>query len=300
MKKGALSWCLSPVTFFIGLLLILSSCGGGTDSKKPVLMRNTPEFAYNEAKEAMSAIKIEKAISLTNDVMTRFPNSVQAQRARILRIVLLTGLAHGYGDLADAYLTGFEKGGKNAGQFRSTAFDFYRKKKNAILGFSDACDYMIQNYSDKADYVLECDFPSKEVSMNRLIEEVKKGNLLDSEQLKIAEEQELREGVLVSLAMFLGAENDRNKAKKLLEEGSRPLDPAEFFVRVGEMFLDDQKLFGRKTLNEIQYYRLFYQKAQECLNLAQKILKDKPNKETEETATKLKVELETVEKKGKN
>ncbi len=299
MKKGALSWCLSPLTILIGLLLILSSCGGGTDSKKPKPMRNTPEFAYNEAKEAMSAIKIEKSISLTNDVMTRFPNSVQAQRARILRIVLLTGLAHGYGDLADAYLTGFEKGGKNAGQFRSTAFDFYRKKKNAILGFSDACDYMIQNYSDKADYVLECDFPSKEVSMNRLIEEVKKGNLLDSEQLKIAEEQELREGVLVSLAMFLGAENDRNKAKKLLEEGSRPLDPAEFFVRVGEMFLDDQKLFGRKTLNEVQYYRLFFQKAQECLTLAQKILKDKPNKETEETAAQLKVDLETAEKKGK-
>jgi hypothetical protein len=299
MKKGALSRWFFPVTSIIGLLLILASCGGGTDSKKPKLLRNTPEFAYNEAKEAMSAIKIEKAISLTNDVMTRFPNSVQAQRARLLRIVLLTGLAHGYGDLADAYITGFEKGGKNAGQFRSTGFDFYRKKKNAALGFNDSCDYMIQNYSDKADYLLDCDFPSKEASMNRLIEEVKKGNLLNSEQLKIAEEQELREGVLVSLATYLGTENDRNKARKLLEEGSRPLDPAEFFVRSGRIFLEDQKLFGRKILNEIQYYRLFFQKAQECLNLAQKILKEKPNQEAQETADQLKVDLEMVEKKGK-
>jgi hypothetical protein len=299
MKKGALSWRFTLVTFLIGLLLLFSSCGGGTERTKPKLMRNTPEFAYNEAKEAMSAIKIEKAISLTNEVMTKYPNSVQAQRARILRIVLLTGLGHGYGDLADAYILGFEKGGKNAGQLRSAAFDFYRKKKSAVLGFSDACDYMIQNYSDKADYVLECDFPSKEAPMNRLIEEVKKGNLLDTEQLKIAEEQELREGVLVSLATFLGAENDRNKARKLLEEGSRPLDPAEFFVRAGRMFLDDQELFSRKTLNEIQYYRLFFQKAQECLTLAQKILKDKPNKETQTTVDQLKADLETVEKKGK-
>ena len=299
MNKGALSWWFFSATFLSGLLLILVSCGGGTESNKPKLMRNTPEFAYNEAKEAMSAIKIEKAISLTNEVMTKYPNSVQAQRARILRIVLLTGLGHGYGDLADAYITGFEKGGKNAGQLRSTAFDFYRKKKNAVLGFNDACDYMIQNYSDKADYVLECDFPSKEAPMNRMIEEVKKGNLLDTDQLKIAEEQELREGVLVSLATFLGAENDRNKARKLLEEGSRPLDPAEFFVRAGRMFLDDQKLFSRKTLNEIQYYRLFFQKAQECLTLAQKILKDKPNKETQTAADQLKADLETVEKKGK-
>ena len=299
MKKGALSCWLFPVTFFIGLLWILASCGGGADRNKPKLMRNTPEFAYNEAKEAMSAIKIEKAISLTNEVMSKYPNSVQAQRARILRVVLLTGLAHGYGDLADAYVTGFENGGKNAGKLRSAAFDFYRKKKNAVLSFSESCDYMIQNYSDKADYVLECDFPSKEAPMNRLIEEVKKGNLLDSEQLKIAEEQELREGVLVSLSTFLGAKGDRNQARKLLEEGSKPLDPAEFFVRAGRIFLDDQQLFGRKMLNEVQYYRLFFQKAQECLDLAQKILKDKPIKETQAAADQLKADLEAVAKKGK-
>ncbi len=299
MKKDALTRRFFPMMLSLGLLLILVSCSGGTDSGKSKPLRNTPEFAYNEAKEAMSSIKIEKAISLTNEVMTRFPNSVQAQRARILRIVLLSGLAHGYGDLADAYITGFEKGSKNAGQLRSTAFDFYRKKKNAVLGFNDACDYMLQNYSDKADYLLDCDFPSKEASMNRLIEEVKKGNLLDSEQLRIAEEQELREGILVSLATFLGAEGDRNKARKLLEEGSRPLDPAEFFVKAGRIFLDDQKLFGRKTLNEIQYYRLFFQKAQQCLDLAQKILKDKPNKETQSLVDQLKADLAVVEKKGK-
>ena len=299
MKKDALARRLFPMSLSIGLLWILVSCSGGSDSGKSKLLRNTPEFAFNEAKVAMSSIKVEKAISLTNEVMTRFPNSVQAQRARILRTVLFAGLAHGYEDLADAYLTGFEKGGKNAGQLRSTAFDFYRKKKNAVLGFNDACDYMLQNYSDKADYLLECDFPSKEASMNRLIKEVKKGNLLDSEQLKIAEDQELREGILVSLATFLGAEGDRNKARKLLEEGSRPLDPAEFFVRTGRIFLDDQNLFGRKNLNEIQYYRLFFQKAHECLDLAQKILKEKPNNAMQVMADQLKADLVIVEKKGK-
>jgi len=299
MKKDGLFRQFFPMVFCIGVLWIAVSCGGGAGGGKPQPARNSPEFAYNEAKEAMSAIKIEKSISLTNDVMNRFPNSEQAQRARILRIVLLNGLAHGFEDLADAYIDGFEKGGKNAGQLRSAAFDFYRKKKNAILGFNDACDYLLQNYSDKADYLLDCDFPSQETSVNRLIEEVKKGNLLDSDQLKRAEEQELREGVLVSLATFLGAEGDRNKAKKLLEGGSKPLDPADFFVQIGTIFLDDQNLFGRKALNEIQYYRLFFQKAQECSLLAQKILKDKPNKDTQAMADRLKADLETAEKKGK-
>ena len=300
MKKDALYRQSFPLVFGIGFFFILVSCGGGSGGGKSKPSRNTPEFAYNEAKEALSAIKIEKAISLTNDVITRFPNSEQAQRARILRMVLLAGLAHGFEDLANAHIEGFEKGGKNAGKLRSTAFDYFRKQKNAVLGFNDTCEYFLQNYSDKADYLLECDFPSKEASMNRLIEEVKKGNPLDEEQMKIAEEQELRDGVLVSLATFLGAESDRNKAKKLLEGGSKPLDPAELFVRIGRTYLEDQHLFGRKGLSEIQYYHLFFKKAQECSNLAQKILKDKPNKEIQAMADLLKADLEAVEKKGRS
>jgi len=70
-------------------------------------------------------------------------------------------------------------------------------------------------------------------------------------------------------------------------------------VRIGRTYLDDQHLFGRKGLNEIQYYQLFFQKARESSNLAQKILKDKPNKETQALADQLKADLESMEKKGK-
>lgn len=274
----------------------LWSCGG---SQGPKLSKDSPEYHYAQVKEAMADVKYEKAISLTNEIQRKFPGTDFADKARILRIVLLAGLSAGFQDMAEAYLAGYEKSIQNAGKLRTTAFDYYRKQKNAALGFNEACDYFMKHYSDEKEYVLECDFPSREIAHNRRLDEVRSGNLLDSEQRQMAEEDQLREGVIDTLAAFVGARGDRAKAKKLLETGSKSLDHAEFMVRLGRTLLENQKLFGRQALNEVQYYRQFYQKASECSDLAQKLLKEKPNKETQEMADALKAELEALEKKGK-
>src|SRR5437762_10375303 len=111
---------------FLGLMVAMS-CGTG----KPQLSKNSPEYVYSQAKEAMADVKYEKAISLTNDLLQKFPESDYATKARILRVVLLAGLSSAYRDMAEAYLAGFEKSSPNAGKLRGTAFDYYRKQKNA-------------------------------------------------------------------------------------------------------------------------------------------------------------------------
>jgi len=63
---------------FVGLVLTIS-CGGG----KPQISKNSAEYAYSQAKEAMAEVKYEKAISLTNDVQQKFPDSEYAAKARI-------------------------------------------------------------------------------------------------------------------------------------------------------------------------------------------------------------------------
>src|SRR5262245_11780035 len=194
---------------FVGLALTIS-CGGG----KPHMSRNSPEYLYSQAKEAMADVKYEKAISLTNDVIQKFPDSEYVAKARILRVVLLAGLSSAYRDMAEAYLAGFEKSIQNAGKLRSTAFDYYRKQKNAALGFSEACDYFLKNDTSTKTYVLECDFPSRDVAHNKRLDEVREGNVLDADQRRAAEEHEVWDGMLGTLSFFLGAAGDRPKAKK--------------------------------------------------------------------------------------
>jgi hypothetical protein len=275
----------------LGLLL---SCGG-----EQKISRDSPEYHYAQVKEAVANVKFEKAISLTSDIQTKFPDTEYADKARILRIILLAGLSDGYQKMAEAYLAGHEKSFQNAARLRTTAFDYLRKQKSAALGFSDACDYFMKHYSDQKEYILECEFPAKDVAHNKPLDEVRNGTVIDPEVRRIAEESQLHEGLIDTLSAFLGSRGDRAKARKLLEGDSKTLDHAEFMVRLGRTLLENQKLFGRSALNEVQYYRVFYDKASECSELAQKLLKDKPNKETQEMADALKAELEALGKKGK-
>jgi hypothetical protein len=157
----------------------------------------------------------------------------------------------------------------------------------------------MKHYSDQKEYILECEFPAKDVAHNKRLDEVRNGTVIDPEVRRIAEESQLHEGLVDTLSAFLGSRGDRAKARKLLEGGSKTLDHAEFMVRLGRTLLENQKLFGRSALNEVQYYRQFHDKASECSELAQKLLKDKPNKDTQEMADALKAELEALEKKGK-
>jgi hypothetical protein len=286
--------CFLGILGFLWIGLFLS-CGGGG----PKISKDSAEYQYAQVKEAVAEVKYEKAISLTSDIQRKFPDTEYGDKARILRIALLAGLSEGYQQMAEAYLAGHEKSFQNAGKLRTTAFDYFRKQKSAALGFSEACDYFMKHYSDQKDYVLECEFPTKDVAHNKWLDEVRNGTDIKAEERRIAEESQLREGLIDTLSAFLGSRGDRAKARKLLEGGSKTLDHAEFMVRLGRALLENQKLFGRSALNEVQYYRQFYDKASETSELAQKLLKDKPNKETQEMADALKAELEALEKKGK-
>ncbi|MCI0423860.1 MAG: hypothetical protein L0312_32385 [Acidobacteria bacterium] len=278
----------------MGMMLAMS-CGSG----KTQVSKNSPEYIYSQAKEAMAEVKYEKAISLTNDILQKFPDSDYAAKARILRVVLLAGLSSAYRDMAEAYLAGFEKSIQNAGKLRSVAFDYYRKQKNAALGFSEACDYFLKDGSARKTYVLECDFPTREVAHNKRLDEVREGGVLDGEQRRAAEEHEVWDGMLNTLSFFVGAAGDRPKAKKLLESGSKTMDRPEFIVRLGRTLLDNQKVFGRQALNDVQQYRQLYERALQCSELSQKLLKESPSPETQAMADNLKTELESLEKKGK-
>ena len=291
MKNFFLSGRLFFALCVVSLVLPVLSCGG-----PPKVARGSAEYQFLEAKKAITEAKLERAINLTSELLTKFPDTDYADKARIVRIVLLSGVSQGYGRMAEAHLDGFEKSIKNAGALRSVAFDYYRKQKNASLGFYEACDFFLKNYSEKTPYVLDVEFPSQNLTHNPKLDEVRSGSVLAPEQLSVAEADELRNGLIMSLTGFLGAGDDRAKARKLLESGPRPLDHAEFMVMLGRTLLENQKVFGRRALNEIQNYRQFYEKSSECSELALKLLKDNPNQEIQSQADRLKTELEVMKK----
>ena len=134
--------------------------------------KGSPEYQYGEAKKAVAEIKFEKAISLTGEIQGKFAGSEYADKARILRVILLSGLSQGHGRMAEAHLEGSEKSIKNAGALRSVAFDYYRKQKSEALGFFEACDFFLKSYSQQTPYILDVQFPSQDLTPNRRLDEI--------------------------------------------------------------------------------------------------------------------------------
>src|SRR5262249_51531198 len=156
--------------FFLPLSLLLLAMSALGCGDQPKFARGSAGYQYAEAKKAVSEIKIEKAIGLTGEIVSKFANTEYADKARILRIILLSGLSQGYGRLAEAHLDGFEKSIKNAGTLRSIAFDYYRKQKNDALGFYQACDFFLKNYSQQTPLVLDVEFPGADLTPNRRLD----------------------------------------------------------------------------------------------------------------------------------
>ncbi len=275
-------------------LIAINGCSGGG----PRVSKDSPEYMYGQAKEAVADFKYEKAIDLTGDILRKFSDSEYAEKAGILRAVVLAGLSSAYREMAEAYLAGFEKSFENSGKLRATAFDYFRKQKNAALSFSEACDRFLDTGSAQKSYVLECNFPSREVTYNKKLEEVREGNVLDREQRKAAEENEICDEMLDRLSFFVGAAGDRAKARKLLETGTKTIERSEFLVHLGRTLLDNQKVFGRQALNDVQHYRNIYDKAVKCSETAQEILKDNANPEIQTMADNLKSDLDSMQKQG--
>ncbi len=280
------------VTTLVLLILACLAC-----SQEPKVNKETAEYHYAEAKKAMAEMKYEKAISLTSEILSQFAKSDYADRARILRMILMAGLSEGYRSMAEAYISGFEKSTKNAGTFRSNAFDYYRKQKSAALGVYEDSDYFQKNFSENTPYILDCDFPTRDVTVNRGLNDIASGKMIVPDLLKVTEETELTNKVILALTDFVGAGEDRAKARGQLATGPKTLDHAEFMLSLGRTLLDNQKLFGRMALNDPQTFNQFFQKCKEFSELTQKILKEKPNKEVQGRANRLKMEIIAIEKK---
>jgi hypothetical protein len=293
MEHSVHSWCRWISLFLLPwLLLALVGCGG-----QPTQQANPAEAKYAEMEKALADLKYEKAISLTSEVLSKFGDTEFADKARILRTVLLAGACDGYRDLAETYMKGMEKA-KRGGPLRATAYDYYRKEKGSALGFFESASYCLKNFVDTKKCVLDCKFPSQDIVNNRFLDLVLRGSEIEQDKRMQAEEDELRNGFIRMLTRFVGAGEDRMKARKLLEGGAFEVDHTVFFLTMSQQLLKSQMLFARSVLNEPDKYQAFFQKAVDSYNQVDRLLKAKPDKDLQKGANKVKADIDALKKKG--
>ena len=264
-------------------------------SQKPQVDQNTPEYFFSQMKDAIRDGRYEKAISWASDLRTTFPRSEQADKARLLKIIVLAGLSDAYRNIAEAYLAGMEASPEQYGKLRSTAFNIHRKRKSVALSLYQASDRFLKRHSPQSTYVLESSWPADASNQSsEQLDQIRSGELLDSEEQELLEVNEQPVGVARTLARFVGTEEDHALAQKTLEQGSVDLVPSGLLVTLTQCLLDNQKLFGREGLSEHKNYALFLMEAAESLKLALTSLQDRPDEAIQLRADELKAQIEAM------
>ena len=280
--------------FSASLIAIVCLAAAGC-SQEPQVDTNTPEYLFSEVHKAVADGRLEKALNSSSTLQTKFPKSEQAAKARLLSLVLLVGQSDGYRSIADAYLAGMEADPEQYGTLRSTAFNYHRKRKSVALVLYQACDRFLKRHSPESTYALESSWPVDDSEQGPdQLEEVRGGNLLDSEQQEEVEVVELPKGVARTLARFVGSEEDLAQARTALEQGSVDLVPSGVLLTVAQCILDNQKLFGREGLSEVKNYSIFLHQADKTLNMALASLEEHPDEAIQAGADQLKAEIDKL------
>jgi hypothetical protein len=292
MKRSSYFWVhVFCVTVLLSLLVVQVGCGPSRPAATPA------EARFAEMQKAMDEVKYEKAITLAADINSKYADSESADKARVLRTIMLAGIADGYKSMAEAYIRGSENAKRNAGVMRSTALDYYRKQKSTAFQLFEAVNVSLKAHAENKAYVIACKFPPQDIGINRYLETAGKGTAITADEVKAAENDEIQNGVVRMLVKFMGSD-DRSSARKALESGTFPIEASQYYVTLTRALLDNQKIFDKGLLNEKERYQLFFQKAVECYDLADKLLKAKPNQNAQILADEVKEEIEALKKKG--
>jgi hypothetical protein len=237
--------------------LILFSCSGG-DAPQP----GTPPFYWSAAKETYAAGDYQKTVENLGNILSSQNDYVA--RAQPWMLIVTSGMAHGYMDLADA----FEAGG-HANQSQATAFhrlvnDYRGYASRMSLQFAET----FGTFQSKDDYVtLSFPYPTGSPTEVVLLTSASKGAMPPAGEVETAQKRAIERAVLLATCRAAGAEGDPAKAQDLLKGGDAKVPRATFVQAMAAALYEQAQLYSRNKLDDPDKMKIFCSRAQGALKL---------------------------------
>ncbi|MGA2131442.1 MAG: hypothetical protein ABSH50_03930 [Bryobacteraceae bacterium] len=264
--------------FLFSATLILLSCSSN-NAPEP----GTPAFYWAAAKQTYAAADYQKTVENLGNLLSGQNEYVGSAQPWIL--VMSSGMAQGYIDLADAY-----DAGGHANRAQTTNFhrlvNTYRGNANSLaLQFADA----LSKFDCKSGTVtLAFAYPTGSANEDALVTKVSGGAWPRDPDLDTIQKRALERGVLLSVCRAAGAHNDPAKAQDLLKTPDAKVPTATFQLAMANALYDASKLYTRDKLDQPDRLKVFCTRAQE-------ILKQVPeSKETQDLDKKLQAQLKKI------
>ena len=235
--------------------LILLSCSGG-NAPQP----GTPAFYWAAAKETYAAGDYQKTVEHLGNILSS--QNDYAARAQPWMLVLTSGMAQGYTDLAESFDAGGHANRTQTANFRRQV-NTYRGAANTLaLQFADT----YAKFQSNDEYVtLAFAYPTGSPTEVLLLNKVAGGAWLPDAEIETAQKRAIGRAVLLATCRAAGAQNDPAKAQDLLKTGEAKVPRAAFVEAMAAALFDDSKMYAHNKLDQPDKMKVFCDRAQQAL-----------------------------------
>ncbi|GEM_PF-454682 len=250
---------------FPGIFLLLNSCSSGPAPPK----MGTPAWYWEAANEQFTAGDLAK----TQEHLERVVASDNPYKARaaVWHLVMSSGMAMGYKELAEAYDAGGEEvkdKASQAAEFRRLGNDARRSAKQYCLALAQELESFQKENAGATEFALEFAFPQGSPGEDPALARVRKGMLPPESERTQLERATVKRGVVLETASLVGADGDPAKAADMFKTQPVKVPRAVFLYGLAESLFEESKIFDRKQLNEPDKKKILYQLALDCLKPA--------------------------------
>lgn len=251
----------------VAMILMLAACSTGPTAPE----KGTPEFYWQAANETFLAADYLK----TADHLEHIVNSQNAFTARALpwKLVLTSGLANGFMDLADNYEYGARANKANPAPFRRRVSDYRGMAGRLSLQFAET----FLKFLDNKDPEIVLAFPFPTGSSGQVVALTKIGNgIFPTEaEADTVQTRTLERTVLHAVAAAVGAGEDTAKARALFQGADVKVPRATFVLAMATALYNQSQLYGPRKLDTPEKTKLF---ASHALDAAKTLPETKESK----------------------
>ncbi len=274
-------------------LLVASACS------PPVERPKGAAYDFDAAKDMFKRNRFDRVLEFTDGQVNISAPNTYTERARVLRVVVLTGQIKAYKELADAYAKGVDnlKDLHRKGAYGQQRHDNLQLGGQRALNLAEVVQLTLQGGALPKEVTLETPYPSTDGPVEvRDLAHVADGGWIEAEQQEAAVTDCLNKAIDDTLAEIAGG--DRSKVHSLLAAGPVKLNGVDYGLFVGKALLEGASLFNRKHFNDPEKFRMLANQADTVAKATLALLKDHPNTDKEKEAKDLENHIKTALKAG--
>ena len=271
-----------PKLFFLLVLSVfLFACSSG-----PKMTMSERQFA--DAKNNLRASDFKAALDNLSAAIRSTNDDALRQQASLLRVALVTALADADEQMAEAYHVGAKQPLAHAqtGSFYKERSDYNNAARDYLM---DAMQMVMDQRSklNANPVVIVIAFPGFTGGTDSGVAKIKNGEFISDNERVNAELQLDRNALAGVLADLAGAGQDLNKGRDLYSAGPVSVDPRVYIVALSDDFLRIGAMFDTHGVNNPDKLRTVNQVVKGYLEVANKLLAAKPDKDLEARVKKM-------------